>query len=204
MKKQCNETFQDQGAPAGSVEVVLHDVTTLAGSDSIRLLMLTDLSGKRQMSIFCDKATERDLMIRKLRRVDCKHRLPEVLCSLVPNLNADHFFLQVHAIEDGVYQVQLVNRLASTMIPIRITDAVLLAQVASLHLFVDRGFFEQQSAPYDPKSKRVALPMNIMSMKELRERFARAVAEEKYEDAAHLKKEIARRHKPHDPEEERP
>lgn len=42
------------------VELKLHDVVCIVGADELRLMILTDSVGKRQLSAICDRAVERN------------------------------------------------------------------------------------------------------------------------------------------------
>ena len=165
------------------VELKLHDVVCIVGADELRLMILTDSVGKRQLSAICDRAVEKELVFR-MHKTDCQGRLPEVLCSLMPGLCRDDYALYVYDITDGTYHVHLVNRRTAEETEIRITDAVLLSMVANIPLLTSHAFFEKQ-----------ALPVNAMTTEQLREHIKRAVADEYYEDAANIKKELEKRSK---------
>ncbi len=74
------------------VELKLHDVVCIVGADELRLMILTDSVGKRQLSAICDRAVEKELVFR-MHKTDCQGRLPEVLCSLMPGLCRDDYAL---------------------------------------------------------------------------------------------------------------
>lgn len=121
------------------VELMLHDVVCIVGADELRLMILTDSVGKRQLSAICDRAVEKELVFR-MHKTDCQGRLPEVLCSLMPGLCRDDYALYVYDITDGTYRVHLVNRKTAEETEIRITDAVLLSMVANLPLLTSQAF----------------------------------------------------------------
>ena len=173
------------------VELKLHDVVCIVGADELRLMILTDSVGKRQLSAICDRAVEKELVFR-MHKTDCQGRLPEVLCSLMPGLCRDDYALYVYDITDGTYHVHLVNRRTAEETEIRITDAVLLTSHA---------FFEKQALPFDQAKGKLRMPVNAMTTEQLREHIKRAVADEYYEDAANIKKELEKRSKEQGSEE---
>ena len=121
------------------VELKLHDVVCIVGADELRLMILTDSVGKRQLSAICDRAVEKELVFR-MHKTDCQGRLPEVLCSLMPGLCRDDYALYVYDITDGTYHVHLVNRRTAEETEIRITDAVLLSMVANIPLLTSHAY----------------------------------------------------------------
>lgn len=183
------------------VELMLHDVVCIVGADELRLMILTDSVGKRQLSAICDRAVEKELVFR-MHKTDCQGRLPEVLCSLMPGLCRDDYALYVYDITDGTYRVHLVNRKTAEETEIRITDAVLLSMVANLPLLTSQAFFEKQALPFDRTKGKVRMPVNAMTTEQLRDQIKRAVADEYYEDAANIKKELEKRSKEHNSEED--
>lgn len=183
------------------VELMLHDVVCIVGADELRLMILTDSVGKRQLSAICDRAVEKELVFR-MHKTDCQGRLPEVLCSLMPGLCRDDYALYVYDITDGTYRVHLVNRKTAEETEIRITDAVLLSMVANLPLLTSHAFFEKQALPFDRAKGKVRMPVNAMTTEQLRDQIKRAVADEYYEDAANIKKELEKRSKEHNSEED--
>lgn len=182
------------------VELKLHDVVCIVGADELRLMILTDSVGKRQLSAICDRAVEKELVFR-MHKTDCQGRLPEVLCSLMPGLCRDDYALYVYDIKDGTYHVHLVNRKTAEETEIRITDAVLLSMVANLPLLTSQAFFEKQALPFDQAKGKLRMPVNAMTTEQLREQIKRAVADEYYEDAANIKKELEKRSKEQGSEE---
>ena len=154
------------------VELKLHDVVCIVGADELRLMILTDSVGKRQLSAICDRAVEKELVFR-MHKTDCQGRLPEVLCSLMPGLCRDDYALYVYDI----------------------TDAVLLSMVANIPLLTSHAFFEKQALPFDQAKGKLRMPVNAMTTEQLREHIKRAVADEYYEDAANIKKELEKRSK---------
>ena len=49
--------------------------------------------------------------------------------------------------------------------------------------------------PFDQAKGKLRMPVNAMTTKQLREHIKRAVADEYYEDAANIKKELEKRSK---------
>ena len=176
-----------------SIELVFQGATELMGGCDIALLVLTDNEGKRQISIIVDKLTEKELMLHRSGEAITQDRLPEVLCSLFPELCKDNFYIYIYGVKEGKYLAFLAERQGQRRIPIRISDAILLAQVAKLCIYIDSVLFGQQSVPFDAESRKMALPLNTLNIEMLHKMLEKAVAEEDYERAAIVKHEIEQR-----------
>ena len=78
---------------------------------------------------------------------------------------------------------------------IRVSDAVLLAQIARLPIYIDRVLMSKQSVPYIKEARGVSIPVNTISTDMLQDALAKAIEEEKYELASHLRDELKRRNR---------
>ena len=69
-------------------KLVFKGVTEIVGGSNMGLLILTDSNEKRQIAIVCDKTIEEQINLR-LAQVPIKNiLLPEVLCSVNPDMNS--------------------------------------------------------------------------------------------------------------------
>ena len=193
MEMNLEEAYFANGAPEDSVELTFQGATQVVGTSSVVLLVLTDGEQRRQITILSDKAAERELLLRKGDVAVRRELLPEVMCAVFPEMCAENFHLYIYGVDDGRYLVLLVDRKTLDMIPIRISDAILLSQVARLSILINRRLFEQQSVPFDATSRRMALPLNTLSMEMLRKTLDKAVAAENYEMASMVKEEMEKR-----------
>ena len=78
---------------------------------------------------------------------------------------------------------------------IRASDAVLLSYVGNIPLFIDSALMSRQSVLYKENSKGVSLPVNTISDKMLQTALEKAIFDENYELASHLRDEKKRREK---------
>lgn len=193
MEMNLEEAYFANGGPENSVELTFQGATQVVGTSSVVLLVLTDGEQRRQITILSDKAAERELLLRKGDVAVRRELLPEVMCAVFPEMCAENFHLYIYGVDDGRYLVLLVDRKTLDMIPIRISDAILLSQVARLSILINRRLFEQQSVPFDATSRRMALPLNTLSMEMLRKTLDKAVAAENYEMASMVKEEMEKR-----------
>ena len=175
------------------VQVFLKGLTEIVGGSKMGLLVLTNQMEDKQIAIVCDKAMAHELNIR-IGQNSLRHKLlPEVLCWINPDMDTEHYEILFNSIEDGQYKVVLVNKLTFEMTPIRASDAILLAQIAQLEIFMEERLFMRQSVPYELGKSKVALPLNALTSEMLEEALQRAIENENYELASNFRDELNRR-----------
>ena len=103
------------------------------------------------------------------------------------------FSVDVTDIIEGQYRALLVDVETQEPVSLRMSDAVLLSYIAKLPIWIDAQLMEKQSVPYDREARGVAIPVNTISTEMLQNALDKAVEEEKYELASHLRDELRRR-----------
>jgi len=103
------------------------------------------------------------------------------------------FMLVFSDVIDGEYQVTLYNRASLVPVRMRASDAVLLHVISKIPIYIERGLFMRQSAPYEASNTKVAIPLNTLSEDLLKAALEDAIAHEQYEMASTLRDEINRR-----------
>ncbi|MBQ5475754.1 MAG: bifunctional nuclease family protein, partial [Lachnospiraceae bacterium] len=98
-----------------------------------------------------------------------------------------------NGIIEGKYRAILYNTKTFDTVSIRVSDAVLLSYISKIPIYIDELLMEKQSVKYEKESNGVSIPLNAMSMELLNSALSKAIAEEKYELASHLRDEIRRR-----------
>ena len=78
---------------------------------------------------------------------------------------------------------------------IRASDAVLLFIVADIPFYIESVPMKRQSVLYKENSRGVSLPVNTISDEMLQSALDKAIADENYELASHLRDEKKRRNK---------
>jgi hypothetical protein len=77
---------------------------------------------------------------------------------------------------------------------IRMSDAVLLNLISHIPLYIEENLMQRQCFPFDEKTQtQLAIPINTMDVKHLKSALEKAVDDENYELASHLRDEIKRR-----------
>ncbi|RUL58882.1 bifunctional nuclease domain-containing protein [Prevotella koreensis] len=170
-------------------------VSEIVGTDDLALMLLADEQRERQISIVCsrDLAVQLDMRVKKLPIT--QRMLPEVLYNIISRQKDLRFHLLISDISDGQYDSMLVISDTQEMIPIRVSDAVLLSVANDVPLFIDEQLMMRQSVVYRELSRemKIPLPINTMSLEMIDKAIERAIKEENYEQASLLNEERKKR-----------
>jgi len=161
----------------------------VVGSSELSIVNLVDEHRQRMLSVVCDADMTSQLLMRFDNPELCKTLLPEVLLKMLPS----NYELMIVGIFDGQYQVLLMDTVKGESVRVRMSDAVLLSIISDIPLYAENNLLKVQSVPYNESVKGVAIPINTMDMERLKLALDKAIAEENYELASHLRDEIERR-----------
>lgn len=175
------------------IELVLKGISEIVGNSELCLLVLTDVSESRQISVVCDKDIETQFAIRRQQLDIAKYLLPEVLCRILRQYDGLDCDIIINNVVEGQYKTYVFSKKTLDMIPIRISDAVLLSFVANLKIYIDEALMSRQSVPYRPELGGVSIPINALSDKMLEQALNKAIEEEDYKLASYLRDEKQRR-----------
>ena len=175
--------------------LIFKGVSEIVGTEDLGLLILTDEAKERQITIVCDKAMAVQLELRIKKIPITRIMLPEVLCRMLKNNGGLDYELLIDNIIDGQYRTILYDKETMDTLLIRASDAVLLSIVANIPLYIEAGLMRRQSVMYNENAKGVSLPVNTISDEMLQAALDKAIADENYELASHLRDEKKRRTK---------
>lgn len=175
------------------VRLQFKSVSEIVGSEEMCLLILTDMEEQRQLTLFCDHAMAIQIELRVKKVPITEIMLPEVFATLLGAAHCTDMMLYISNIIDGQYKVGLYHSFSQEPIPIRASDAVLLSIASGIPLYIDRFLMSQQSMKYYPNTNGISLPINTMSNEMISKALERAIEEENYEIASHLRDEQRRR-----------
>lgn len=161
----------------------------VVGSSELSIVNLVDEHRQRMLSVVCDADMTSQLLMRFDNPELCKTLLPEVLLKMLPS----NYELMIVGIFDGQYQVLLMDTVKGESVRVRMSDAVLLSIISDIPLYAENNLLKVQSVPYNESVKGVTIPINTMDMERLKLALDKAIAEENYELASHLRDEIERR-----------
>jgi len=176
------------------IRLIFKGVSEIVGNEKIGLLVLVDENNERQISIPCDEDMLYQFSLRLRRNTDSGRRLPEVLWQiLLSNDENDNYELLITDIIDGQYRVMLHNRLTLNQLSIRDGDAILLSHISKIPIYIEERLMQLQSTPFKEDARGAIIPLNALSQEMLDSALAKAISEENYEMASHLRDEIRRR-----------
>lgn len=175
------------------VRLVFNGISEIVGSDDIGVIVLVDESYSRQLSIICDKPMTIMLELRKRQVPVTQVMLPEVLGRILNIQTEVNLEVLINEIVDGQYKAVLYNADTLDTEMIRVSDAVLLSVSCHVPLYISTELFKRQSVPFSDKDKGVALPLNSISFDMLKAALEKAIGEENYELASHLRDEMRKR-----------
>ncbi len=165
------------------------NIQQVVGSEELSVIMLTDEARQRAVSIVCDQEMTRQIMLRLSKPSISRTMLPEVLLQMLTS----HYEMLIVGIYDGQYQVLLMDIEGQQSVRLRISDAVLLSIISNIPLYIEERLMQRQCVPFDENATGIAIPINTMDTKRLRQALHHAVEEENYELASQLRDEINRR-----------
>ena len=96
---------------------------------------------------------------------------------------------------EGQYRTLLYNRVTLETVPIRASDAVLLSVAARIPIYMESSLMDRQSVRFSGLSHAISMPVNTLSTEMLDKALQKAVDDENYELASHLRDEKKRREK---------
>lgn len=175
------------------IRLIFKSISEIVGSEEVGLLVLTDETETRQISITCDKAMLYQFELRMQCAPVVGRLLPEVLWQIISTQSGLDFELMINGLIDGQYRALIYNKETLEPVSLRASDAVLLAYISKIPLYIEAGLMQKQSVEYYRGAKGMALPMNSISNKMLKSALDKAIKDEDYELASHLRDEMRRR-----------
>lgn len=173
--------------------LIYKGISGIVGTDKVCLVVLTDESESRQITIVCDSNTEFQLGIRTGKTVQTDRLLPEILLKLIDVSVKTSLEMVIDDIVDGQYSVSLHNILTGATMSIRASDAVLLSYISDIPLYIEKEMMYRQSVAYRKNAGDMPLPINTISNDMLDKAMQKAINDENYELASLLRDERQRR-----------
>ena len=175
------------------VRLVFKGVSEIVGSENLGLLILTDEQCEQQISIICEKSMAVQLELRAKGLPIAEIMLPEVLGHVIASQTELQLELVITNLIDGQYRVLLMNIDTMESVPIRASDAVLLSVAGNIPLFILSQLMVRQSVRSSANQSGVSIPVNTLSDDMLESALGKAIKDENYELASHLRDERMRR-----------
>ena len=152
-----------------------HSVSEIVGTKEVGLLILLDEEEKRQLTIACDRQMMYQFELRLQHLPIAERLLPEVMWQVISTQSELRFEIIINDLIDGQYR------------------AVLLSYIGKIPLYIEEGLMDKQSVKYVREASGVSIPVNTISDDMLQKALDKAIADENYELASHLRDEMKRR-----------
>lgn len=175
------------------VRLIFKSVTEIVGSDDVGLLILVDEQQQCQLTIPCDRNMLYQFSLRVQKVPITNRMLPEVLWQVIRSQTTLHFEILINDLIEGQYRAVLYNVETLEPILIRISDAMLLAYVSDIPIYIDEKLMKKQSVKYVHNAQGMSIPVNTLTDEMLKKALNKAIEDEHYELASLLRDEMKRR-----------
>lgn len=178
---------------ASKVRLKFRGLSEIVGTEDVGLLVLVDEDGTRQLTITCDSTMLYQFKIRFQHVSVAGKLLPEVLWQALGSQDTSAYQILITDLMEGQYRAVLHHTGTLDMIAIRASDAVLLSYISGLPIYIDADLMQKQSVPYKENQSGLAIPVNTITDDMLNRALEKAIEDENYELASHLRDEKRRR-----------
>lgn len=175
------------------IRLTVKSVTEIVGNKDVGLVVLVDENEQRQIAIPCDYQMLYQLQLRIQNIPITPLLLPEVLWHVVRSETTADFEILIHDVIDGQYRCLLMNNSTFEPYTIRVSDALLLSLISKTPIYMDENLMKKQSVAFKKDSKGMSIPLNTLTDDMLKKALNKAIEEENYEMASHLRDEMKRR-----------
>lgn len=184
-------------------------IQLMVNNTDIGIISLTDEAETRHLSIVCDRFTKFQFDLRTdLEHTDedlvhysfgdnaGKTLLPEALMGIISYMTDLKLCVVITNVVDGIYRAVIEDERTGTTFPVKATEGVLLT-LANKHvpLYAEGVLWQFQSVPLKKGQPGVAIPINSLTKEMLETSLEKAIENEEYETAKHIKEELDRRAK---------
>ena len=182
--------------------VIFHSIKKIVGTEDLSLLILTDMVNERQLTVVCDAdmAHQFDLRLAKIPITGIM--LPEALWNMMRMQTGSEYELVIYDVDKGRYEAMLVEQYSLQSVKLRASDAILMSYISRIPLYMEERLYMRQSVPFEEDPHKLTVPVNAISTDMLKKALDKAIDEENYELASHLRDELLSRNKENNKKEE--
>ena len=179
-------------------------VQLMVNNTDIGIISLVDEAETRHLSIVCDRFTKfrsgladtEEETVQAIGENAGRTLLPEALMGIINYMTDLKLCVVVTNVVDGVYRAVIEDERTGTTFPVKASEGVLLT-LANKHvpLYAEQRLWQYQSVPLKKGQPGVAIPINSLTREMLETSLEKAIENEEYETAKHIKEELDRRAK---------
>lgn len=176
------------------VELKVHDMSSTLQPADAYALVLEEVNGTRKLPVIIGS-----LEAQAIKIVMMEYKMPrplthDLLLTVTKELGAALKKVLIYKVKDGVYYSYLFMEKEGKEFKVdsRTSDAIALALRCKCPIFTTAGIMESEQL-LDAGESTFTVNVNTVDVMVLKEALAKAIEEENYEQASHLRDEIKRR-----------
>ena len=170
----------------GKIRLKFNNISEIVGTMGIGVIVLTDETLTRQISITCDEDMIRAFGLRMAHAPGVDKLLAEATGHMLE--------VYIFNLTDGQYRTLLIDNETKAVTNVRASDGVLMALANDLPIYIDEALMNSQSTPFDTaKTNRMSLPINALTDEMLQMALDKSIKDEDYKMAEYLNEELKRR-----------
>lgn len=171
-----------------------YDLQQVVEGEGMAVVRMLDEKEERSLNVVVDEAMCAQLLIRTSCNPESKLMLPEVLLGMLSQqAEIQPLEATVYGIRGGRYLVMLLNRTTLHSMAIRISDAILLHIIGNVPFYIETQLMAKQCTEFNREAQGVGLPINTLDTPRLNDLLKKAISDENYELAAHVRDELRQR-----------
>lgn len=175
------------------IRLKFHSIKKIAGTEDLNLLILTDMAMDRQLTVVCDIDMARQFDLRIARIPVTGIMLPEALWNMMRMQTGSEYEMVIYDVDRGRYEAMLVEQHSLQSVKLRASDAILMSYISPVPLYMEEKLYLRQSVPFEEDPHKLSVPVNAISTDMLKKALDKAIDEENYELASHLRDELLSR-----------
>ena len=177
------------------IQLYINAITTLKQFGNVGLIILTDKSQSKQVSILSEVNEISGMNLFLKKSTSPENSLLSVLWKIISMNTSCHYEVYVENVQKGKYQVFLQNEDMTNRYELDPVGAMTLAAMADLPIYISYALFVRQSTDFNSEKGQMSLPLNALNITVLEHALHKAIDTEDYMMASVIKKEIDNRKK---------
>jgi bifunctional DNase/RNase len=176
------------------VELKVHDMSSTLQPADAYALVLEEVNGERKLPIIIGAVEAQAIKVEMMEYKPPRPLTHDLFLTLMKEVGIELKKVLIYKVKDGVYYSYLfIDKEGQELkIDSRTSDAIALAMRCGCPIYTTDEIIESEQL-IEAGDKAFTVKVNMLSIDILKESLAKAVEEEDYEQASHLRDEIRRR-----------
>jgi len=176
------------------VELKVHDMSSTLQPADAYALVLEEVNGERKLPIIIGAVEAQAIKVEMMEYKPPRPLTHDLFLTLMKEVGIELKKVLIYKVKNGVYYSYLfIDKEGQELkIDSRTSDAIALAMRCGCPIYTTDEIIESEQL-IEAGDKAFTVKVNMLSIDMLKESLAKAVEEEDYEQASHLRDEIRRR-----------